>query len=415
MTLFRFVNKQIIAALFSAFFLAACSVTPFSNDTASLQELEQRAVTETQGGFTVRASVPSTEEARALFGIPMHKRGIQAVWLEIANNSAYRARFAPYSLDEEYFPPYEVAYMHRKRFSKQGHADLEKFLASQSIPRQIAPGETVSGFVFTHSSIGTKAFNVDIYYTGGEARNEHFTFFVNVPGFVPDHAEVNFRELYADNEVLNLSKDEFRDELKNIPCCTNNRDGTAMGRPIQAFLVARGNDLLQVLLRSGWLETSYEKSDIYLNKCNYLFGRCPDAVFKKGRDRTSERLEMAVWLTPMWVEGSPVWAVQTNHAIGRRYEIGEYFLGIRLDPHADEGRNFLLQDLWYGQSMVAFGWSRSGLSAEVDAPKTDFSGNIWFSDGFRLVAWISGDPVSMSTVQHLRWDRVLELVEEGGP
>lgn len=396
-------------------FLSGCSIAPFQNDTSIQSSLEQRAVQQTQGEFTVSASVPSVKEARALFGIPMHRRDIQPVWLKIVNNGANRARFAPYSVDPEYFPPHEVAYMHRKKFSKQGHADLEAFLVTQSLPRQIAPGETVSGYVFTHSTIGTKAFNVDIHDTRSEGKNEHFTFFINVPGFVPDHAEVNFSELYAATEIRELDRDEFRAELQQIPCCSVDRSGKSMGRPVEVFLVAEGNDLLQVFLRSGWLETSYKRDDKYLNGCHYFYGRCPDVILKKGRDRTSERLEIAGWLTPLRFEDKPVWAVQTRHAIGRRFDIGEYFLNVRLDPHADQGRNFLFQDLWYSQSLIEFGWSRSGMEVDKESPKSDFTGNIWFSDGYRLVARISGDPVSMGAVQSLAWDIIIDPPEGDEP
>ena len=77
-------------------YLAACSVTPYRADTSVQAAIEARAVTQTEGDFTVRASVPSNEEARSLFDAPIHKRGIQAVWLEIENRSVRRARFAPF-------------------------------------------------------------------------------------------------------------------------------------------------------------------------------------------------------------------------------------------------------------------------------------------------------------------------------
>jgi hypothetical protein len=82
--------------------------------------------------------------------------------------------------------------MHKKHFSEQGWLDMEQYLYANGLPRQIAPRQTVSGFVFTHARKGTKAFNLDIFYTSAEPEWETFTFFVEVPGFVPDHAAVDF-------------------------------------------------------------------------------------------------------------------------------------------------------------------------------------------------------------------------------
>lgn len=401
-------HLRLLIALCASILACACSATPYRTDSSVQADIESRANQLTHGDFTVRASVPGNDEARALFGIPLHKRGIQAVWLEISSESSRRARFAPYSVDPDYFPPYEVAYMHRKRFSKQGHADMETHLSEISLPRNIQPGEVVSGYVFTNATIGTKAFNVDIHYTGGAAKHEHFTFFVNVPGFVPDHAEVNFEEIYTPEEIAgDLSADEFRKKLETLPCCSRNRADTADGRPLTTFLVANGRDLLQVLLRAGWSETSYERDDKYLNLANYYFGRPPDAVFRRGRDKVTERIELGLWLMPFRVEGKLVWAVQSRNAIGRILEIGHNFLGVRLDPNADEGRNFLLQNLWYSQSLASMAWSNTGMEVSSEDPKSDFSGNIWFSDGFRLVAWLSGEPISYLEAEFRDWDQVV--------
>src|SRR5262245_23629681 len=55
--------------------------------------------------LVVRASVLANRESERFFGVPLARRGIQAVWLEIANNGGqpYRLRLA--SLDPNYYPP----------------------------------------------------------------------------------------------------------------------------------------------------------------------------------------------------------------------------------------------------------------------------------------------------------------------
>ena len=137
--------KAVSVAIVFACALSACSVSPHKYDDSAQSAVEQRAAAKELGTIEVRASVPSDEEARQLFGIALHKRGIQAVWLEITNNSEKRARFAPYSLDPDYFPPNEVAYIFRKNFTKDGWMVLETYLDDLSMPRDIGPGETETG------------------------------------------------------------------------------------------------------------------------------------------------------------------------------------------------------------------------------------------------------------------------------
>jgi hypothetical protein len=154
----------------------ACSTASFKHESLNSFQVEQRAVTQEQGPIRVRASVPGRDEAEKIFGIPIYKRGIQPVWLEITNNSPGRARLTLVSVDHDYFSPFEVAYMHKKHFSKAGWQEMEKYLLEMAMPRIIAAGEKASGFVFTHATDGTKSFNVDVFYQGTKAIYEAFAF-----------------------------------------------------------------------------------------------------------------------------------------------------------------------------------------------------------------------------------------------
>ena len=168
----------------------ACATRPYRYEPIDAVDFRSRAKTQQSGNLRVTAAVPSADESKALFGIPVYRRGIQPIWIEVENSSSKRVRFAPVGVDRTYFSPLEVAYMHRKLFSKRGHQDMERRFHEIAMPRQIWPGETRSGFVFTHVSPGTKGFNVDLFSTD---EDDSFTFFLDVPGFMPDHAEVDFR------------------------------------------------------------------------------------------------------------------------------------------------------------------------------------------------------------------------------
>ncbi len=387
-------------------FLAACSSTPYRYESFENFQVDQRALTQEQGDIRVRASVPSKEEAEKIFGIPIYKRGIQPVWLEITNNSSDRARFVLSSVDDNYFSPFEVAYMHKKLFSKQGWMDMEDYLYDTAMPRQIAAGETASGFVFTHASDGTKLFNVDVFNTSSrEAGYEEFTFFIEVPGFVPDHASVDFEGLYDVASIQDLDNDGLRLALLEFACCTTDRDGSGQGQPVNIVLVADGLEVLQSLLRSDWSETSYEKDENYLNNANYLFGRPPDAVFRKKRGKKTDRNELSLWLVPVQNNGKKVWLAQLRHAIGKRFQIDEIFFGSAQDPDVDDGRNFLLQNLWYSGSLDAVAFTTTGKVVSSETPVMDFNGNPFFSDGGRIVMWLSGDPVALQEVRRIDWDK----------
>ena len=405
---FRILASLHLAALL---LLAACASQDLriGEDSASAQAVvESRAISSRSGSFVVSTSVPSEEEALRIFGVPLADRGVQAVWLRIKNEGSRRARFAPYSIDPEYFPPHEIAYVFRKRYSRQARGDLETHLLSLSMPRVLPPDSVRSGYVFTHADPGTKAFNVDIHYTSGDLPNEHFTFFVEVPGFTPDHAAVDFKSLYEPEDVEDLSIEEFRAALADWPCCTSNREGSGPGRPWTVAFIAPGPELLSALLRAEWQETSLDTNPNYLNNIDYMYGRPPDARFKKMRDEGSNRNEMILWLAPVRVDGKPVWIAQVNHAISRFFGLADYFFGARIDPDMDEGRNFLLQNFWYAQSLEAFAFSKTGVEVPVEEPRLDFNGMPWFSDSYRLILWISGEPVGLHKAHDLRWDDILE-------
>jgi len=410
--IYRTVFRAAALIVFAAS-LSSCSMAPHRHESFDGLGVAERAEAQTRGAFRVRASVPGEDESRRLFGVPVYDHGIQPVWLEVTNLGDRRARLVYSSIDPKYFSPFEVAYVNRKRLSSNGLNDLERYLHENALPRQIGPDQTVSGFVFTNLERGTKTFNVDLFNTDGSNDYVQFTFFLPVPGFSPDHAEVDFQALYAPEEVADVDSDGLRDLLDRLPCCTVDRSGERRGRPVNLFFVAEGRDLLRALLRAGWSESAYVRDEPYRDAAEYFYGRVPDAVFRKGRDWTTERLEISLWLAPVRVAGAPLWVGQVRHAIGRWFTLGERFFGINLDPDASEGRNYVLQDIWYAQSLLHWAWSDSGVDVPMTAPATDFQGRPWFTqDPYRLALWISGRPVALPRATRIDW--VVPVATRGG-
>ena len=381
--------------------LSACSTQPYHHESTHSFPIRERAVLQTEGDIRISASVPDAVEAEAIFGIPVYKRGIQPVWLEIVNNSPDRLRFAPTALDPQYFSPLEVAYIHRKGFSKKARAQMDQRFHDSAMPRQIPAGETRSGYVFTHASPGTKSFTIDLF----SAEDDYsFAFFLAVPGFVPDHSKIEFETLYTAQEIHDYELAGFRNALADSPFTTTDQSGQQAGLPIGVVIVGNGLDVLKALLRAGWDESASSYDAAQLTKAHYLYGRTPDAVFRIPRNRKTDRNKLFLWMAPMRVDGKSVWLAQITNYIGQKTRLEQVIFGARIDPNIDDGRDFLIQNLWYSQGLYQLAWLAGGNIISIENSRLDFNGIKYFTDGYVNIAWLSAMPVSLVETKRVDWD-----------
>ena len=161
------------------------------------------------------------------------------------------------------------------------------------------------------------------------------------------------------------------------------------------IIVAPGIDVLQSLLRAGWHESPKIRDENQLAKAHYLYGRIPDAVFRNQGGGARERNELNLWLAPMLIEGTEVWLAQIVHFIGRKTQLEQAFFGARVDPDVDEARNYLLQNFWYAQSLEKIGWMAGSGSVSIESARFDFNSLEYFTNGYRVVVWLSGEPISL--------------------
>ena len=400
--------------------LVLCSLPIFSCATFHPRPIgevpfRERAQTQCENNVCVAAAVLSAEESEALFGLPLYKKDIQPVWLEIDNKDEEVVWFPPAGLDPDYFAPLEVAYMHHGTFSKSTNERMDQYLHERGLRGRIPPGRTRSGFVFTNLHMGTKAFNVDL--VGKDHRVRSFTFFISVPGMAVSHQDVEWHALYQEDEIVFCDDDkDLREALETLPCCAANNDGTRQGRPINLVIIGRGIDLHHKLIRRGWNETqSLEKgftsegqqSAIFARAYRYeavsplyLDGRHQDAAFRKTRKTAEERNHLRLWLSPLRYKGKPVWIGQISRNIRVRYLPNTF----RLEPLVDEARTYILQDLWFAQGLEKFGYVKGVGPASMSEPRLDLEGEPYFTDGYRVVLWLSGRPVSFSDVEAVDWE-----------
>ncbi|MBC2712080.1 MAG: LssY C-terminal domain-containing protein [Desulfosarcina sp.] len=381
----------------------------FNPQPLNEQPFRERAIAQTENDVRVSAAVLGAEETEAVFGLQLYKKGIQPVWLEIENNTQNRMWFPQVSVDRNYFSPLEVANMHHSGYAKAAKKRMDRYFHQHAIRNSIDPGTVRSGFVFTNLELGTKAFNVEVI--GEDQQMRVFTFLIPVAGLKVDHREVDWTSLYAIHEKVAFdSSQAFRQAIEALPCCTTDADGDRLADPLNVVIVGRGADILYALLRSGWDETAAEPSYDPMAqlpwefryqpvKLLYLFNRPQDAAFRKSRSTLNERNQLRLWLSPFYYEGNNVWVGQISRIIRRA--VWDKFI---IEPDVDEARVYLLQDLWYAQAILKFGYVRTASIATLSEPRESLHDDNYFTDGLCLVVWVSSEPVSFSEVQFVPWE-----------
>jgi hypothetical protein len=135
-------------------------------------------------------------------------------------------------------------------------------------------------------------------------------------------------------------------------------------------------------------------------KSLYLFGRPQDAAFRKSRSTLNERNQLRLWLSPYFYEGKNVWVGQISRIIRRTA-----WYKFIIEPDVDEARTYLLHDLWYAQAISKYGYVKGTGMATLARPRKSLHDDEYFTDGLRAVIWVTGDPVTMSDVQIVEWER----------
>lgn len=374
---------------------------------------KDRTQTESEGNFRVSAAVLSAEETKAVFGLPLYRRGVQPVWLEITNNDDKPTWFLPYSVDPDYFPPLEVAYYFHRSFQKRYNSQLDQFFLDSEMGLYIAAGATRSGFVFTRMDLGTKIFNVDL--VGADNLATSFTFFIPVPGLRLDHQDVELEKLYPAGQVVDYDEAGFRKALEKLACCTTDDDGAALGAPVNLVIIGPAEDLHQILVRSGWDETAAtdqstsSQQDVPGDALQayryqpvtrlYYFGRDQDASFRALRSEGLGGYVLRLWLSPMRLEGKPVWIGLVIKDVDlSAFSFKNHIIDL------DEDRAYFLQNLWFFQGLEKYGFVK-GLGSSTFSELKPITKDIdYISDGYRAVLWVSEEPVPENEVRVVDWD-----------
>ena len=76
-----------------------------------------------------------------------------------------------------------------------------------------------------------------------------------------------------------------------------------------------------------------------------------------------------------------------------------------MDPNVDAASLYFLQNLWYSQSLLRYAMSAGPGKVSIDNMREDFRGDRYFTTGYRIVMWVSGEPMSLLDTVHEVWDR----------
>ena len=375
----------------------------------------ERVVTETSGGVSISAVVLSDAEAQAYFDAPLGKKDIQAIWLEVDNDTANDFAVNFLSVDADYFAPAEAAHMSR-RFGERRTDEKAIYFYRQNVPLVIEGHSSASGFIFTNHDPGAKAFSVELF---GDRASHVAEFAMMVPGFDADFTLTRPGEIYADEEIEDLSIDELRTWVEALPCCVLGGDRETPGDPLNIVFVAEGTRLLGTLVTRGWdltetlaLGTSWRTvvSSVFRSRYRtspvsplYLFDRPQDAAFQKARNTVDERNHMRIWRAPVNLNGVPVWVGQISRDIGVRFS-GKTFVTHRIDSVVDEARTYLVLDMIEANRLSEFGYALGVGVSTIDDPRYNYTRDPYYTDGLRAVMIVSDAAVGFGEIVSLEWE-----------
>ena len=141
------IGGHILAVVIVACSIAGCAAIPAD---ASGSDYRSRAVTRVEGverALPLSAAVLSAEETAAAYGVPLAKKKIQPVWVEVQNNDDRNYFLLPPGMDPNFFPAPEWAEAFADGSSQADAARLDARFGALAFRNPIPPGETVSGFV----------------------------------------------------------------------------------------------------------------------------------------------------------------------------------------------------------------------------------------------------------------------------
>jgi len=387
----------------------------------------EHAKTQVSGNISVTTAALGPFESYKIFGVPLALKGIQPVWLEVANNESVPVWYLRAGTDNAWYSPYEVYYLNRFRAPRKANKLMEERFYALHFRNPIMPGQTNSGFIFTRLDEGTKALDVDLV---GMGTVRSFSFQLQVPGFQDAYRKEMVDTIGKSESLQRIEEEaEFRKALEQLPSCVTDASGSKPGDPLNLVFVGAPHDIFPAFSRRGWhgTEQTYRASVIKTVRSAvlhreyryspvsplYVFGRSQDLSGQKARGDVNLRNHLRLWITPIQFRGQPVWIGQISRDIGVRFIRDIPPTTHKIDPDTDEARDGLVQDLAYSQALLKFGYVKGVGAAKRSEPRENLTGDPYFTDGLRAVMFFGERPTTLGEIEMLDWDRPPSLPQSG--
>jgi hypothetical protein len=398
----------------------------FNTDPGGAASFMARAQRKSAPGIKVGVSVLGASESRQFFGEDLAGHDIQPVWLSIENETDNQFVFEPIAMDPDYYSPYEVSYRFHGTFSASANSARDEFFLKQQIASILPPHSKTTGFVYGVLDAGIKYAHIVI---AGQNREEAFDFAVPIPG--PEFVGTNIRadKIFPGKKIEDLELGSLRTVFASQSCCTTNRDDRRQGDPLNLVIVESNRDPIVPFISRGWhlarqldvgsaiatVRAFIFRDEFLTSPVSplYVFGRKEDVVVQKARSTINERVHARLWLTPYTFEGRRVWIGQVSRDIGVRLTSEAWNLTThKIAPDVDFDRAYLLQDLLMSGFVERYGYVEGVGAASASTPRTNLTGDPYYTDGLRAVIFLSNQSTPLGNVDRLPWNVPLPLREE---
>jgi len=389
----------------------------FSPAPASYQPQVERAMTQTNGPIIATVSTLGRAEAEKKFDLPLHKKGILPIWIRLQNLSTNNYYFLPASLDPGYYSPAEVAYAFRKMCRSKRNRKVSEFMEASQIPMRLPAKKIMEGFVFSTLNQGAQHLRIELL---GEMSFTRFEFVSYTPNRNYDFQRVDFEAIYDQSTMPDHTLAELPALLKALPASTTDAAGEGAGDPLNLVVLGERGTFSPAFGRQGWNVTEVLTfGNVFKLVGSFLFGRTwetspvsplyvfdrpQDFALQKARGTIHERNHLRLWLAPFTCEGKPVGVGQISRDIGLRFTFkAPGWVTHKIDPDVDEARNYLTQEMLTSGSVERVGWVEGTVKSTREKPQQNLTGDPYYTDGLRVVLFLSKTNVAPSAVHFDDW------------
>jgi hypothetical protein len=377
-----------------------------------------RAQQKSAPGIKLKISALGARESQQSFGEDLAKFNIQPVWLAIENGTDDQLALLSIAMDPDYYSPFEVSYRFHGVLSFAANRARDEFFLKRQIANVAPPHATTQGFIYGVLDAGIKYAHIVL---AGKKRLETVDFVLPVPGPAFVGTDIDADRIYPGRNTEDLDLDALRAALAAQPCCTTNSDGKRNGDPLNLVIVESKRDPIVPFIARGWhlarkldvasmIETAraFIFRDAFLTSPVsplYVFDRKEDIALQKARSTINERVHARLWLTPYTFEGRRVWIGQVSRDIGVRLTFRTWNLTThKIAPDVDFDRTYLLQDLLESGFVERYGYVKGVGPASEQAPRTNLTGDPYYTDGLRAIIFLADQPKPLENVERLAWE-----------